>query len=1268
MAGTVFTVSFDIDGQTSLEEQMEAAIKNEETLYKRATATKKGQLTRERNKGDASDKKLIAQLEKEIKAREKKFATHMKEVRKSAQQELAAAQWQAAKKKALAGAKKTKFDPSKFGAVNPARMAALAGAKTTRFNIGSLGAVNPARMAALAGAKTTRFNIADLGAVSPTKIAADTLNARALLDQMLAGILSGGGGATSAGGALAKVQQASKLYSAGRGGGGGLGGIGGGIGGAGGAGGGGGGGSLGTIGTGLSKAGGGGGGGGIFDRLLTVKTRPGERVFGLHTTEEIRQALVKRLNILTPEQQARFAHVFGELLYLHSVATNDKELAKIEREMERRANDMFARSETKQKRLREGRRRVRSRDLAAKRTYSVDRIGTAKNQAGLFAHVENMIGAFGGPDSAMFREAIAANKRAILHGDSQSVTPTLNILKTLQDRERAYGIAGMRGRYRGGTSEDPWVFLTHGEAYKHGLQGIDALEKGGMIDQAMAQIRRDELAKAYADATGGRSINELRTQVNNIKADEARLAAMESRKAIDAATRKLDQEASSRYSTRFLGVEQGIFGMDKKNLEYMLNQMEVFSRNTPGGREFKSAIELMRMQNKDVPIDDVSRRHNLVTLMRQLASRMETKAKYTPQAYNALSDYITRANAPDGVNKLEALQQLAMNADLAQSRNENWHYQTKALQRHLMGLAPVGLGTYYDKEGYLQTGWKRQWGKGRGFGEAWTGVKSTIKEMWLSNPAEFAKTVTGSIMNAYRMAGSMLMPVAMYGSLATGAVLGGALKYGVGAANQRQSLKTMYDVSIPNSWKKGMTYEEFEAQNFAVARDMRTNAYALQENALRLATAVNTARYSTGANAGKPIITDFQDVMRMSRNMAILARISGVSDSDLAAFMLQIQQGIGKGKLDTMDIKPMENRSPMMANLWAQKFLGLSGAAEMFRMMDEGRGDRTKGITPEKFLPRMASAEVEKELMDMLRSTARSWDQIFAVVGSDLQQGMLNFTKKVQDAANGKFGSDVLGVSKFIAEEKLNDTGTLGDIITKIMPSIEDLPGALTKGLNTFGEFLGLVGEVTKGFAALVPAVTAIGAAMSIVVGIVQLIGGVAATLMTLPATAVRLARGEDPKTVFGQLADAFYKPGVTTMKAGVTLASKTTDIQDALMKLGELSEKVGHEFETARLGKSEIKRGSTEKPMNVEDSGLTGTTGEIAKDTKEIKKNGAKLTSIQLELLKQVSGRAVVNNVTRVAPNIVANVGTIKSGIEYEQFMADLNKTVRLAAMNMAY
>ena len=94
------------------------------------------------------------------------------------------------------------------------------------------------------------------------------------------------------------------------------------------------------------------------------------------------------------------------------------------------------------------------------------------------------------------------------------------------------------------------------------------------------------------------------------------------------------------------------------------------------------------------------------------------------------------------------------------------------------------------------------------------------------------------------------------------------------------------------------------------------------------------------------------------------------------------------------------------------------------------------------------------------------------------------------------------------------------------------------------------------------------------------------------------------------------------------------------------------------------IKAGEEQK-QKIEDSYLPEQAvfmNNVATGVGNIDKNTRKATQVQLAILKQVAGTRTINRVVHVSPNIVANVGTIRNGIEYEQLLKDLGTTVNHA------
>ena len=844
-------------------------------------------------------------------------------------------------------------------------------------------------------------------------------------------------------------------------------------------------------------------------------------------------------------------------------------------------------------------------------------------------------------------------------------------LNMASDYHKRQSVANSMLRYKTGPNQAQ--YMAHDEAYRYAM-GLLFPKKGAKDTLGFDAQTRNEVANRlgqfYVDVTTkGLNKSEFRTEVQNVIKQSVNntAKAAAARAKLERGRRAQLADAYMTYS--ILGRERAVNPMRQGSVANVIDDLaRVIGRN-PALHSYMAGLNRFNERNQ-VFTETEDNRSFRRAMMRDLA-------QFNNRVVGAMGerDWFMLAQEAMGNKNYTDAQRYAIlerHAAARAAREGRWATQTQLLKASalripkslLMAIWPRGTRTQttYDPatgeySATSRRGWRMPFGK-EARQELTRNISSigrTLAEMWSQNPTRILWALFGAVKY---LASVILRTSALgfkVGAGATALGVGAAAAYGMSAANRRAKLQNLYNISIPRSWRNGMSYDAFENQSFKDARLMRSNAYLQQENALRLATAVGSARYVTGANAGKPIVTSMDQVSRMNRVMSLMARITGTSDADLAGVMLQIQQGIGKGKLDTQDIKPMENRSPALANLWAKKILGLSGAAEMFRVMEEGRGDRTKGLTPEKFLPRMMSAEVERELIDLMRGSVRTWEEVLRVVGSDLQEGMKPFVVAAQAAGGGNLGSQILGVSQYIAEENLSDTGKLGDIVLKIMPSLEDLPTLLNMGAHTLAQILGLSGQLTKVFSGLIPVIVDFGTA------VLSVIGGLYAVVGSF-------------STVFKNIG----KDGPWKASSSLETAWKISDAVDTLQmlkqpvswqieNLGEGLLGASTEFGKVNFGMKHVENAEG-KDVNVEDQGLGTTAANIAKDTGEIKRNGAKLTAIQLELLKQVSGRMIVNRVTRVTPNIVANVGTIKSGVEYDQFMRDLRDNVRIATMNVAY
>lgn len=146
------------------------------------------------------------------------------------------------------------------------------------------------------------------------------------------------------------------------------------------------------------------------------------------------------------------------------------------------------------------------------------------------------------------------------------------------------------------------------------------------------------------------------------------------------------------------------------------------------------------------------------------------------------------------------------------------------------------------------------------------------------------------------------------------------------------------------------------------------------------------------------------------------------------------------------------------------------------------------------------------------------------------------------------------------------------------------------------------------------------------------------------------------------------------------TLATRSSiiDDMDAYISMREMRDRVDdridemHEslqdaaFSALSTGKiSNFIKAGEEQKEKIESSYLPEQAvfmNKVATGVGNIDKNTRKATQVQLAILKQVAGTRTINRVVHVSPNIVANVGTIRNGIEYEQLLKDLGTTVNHA------
>lgn len=1015
------------------------------------------------------------------------------------------------------------------------------------------------------------------------------------------------------------------------------------------------------------------------DMLTKVYSSQSIRSMNLQTADEMYAQIMHDLgnrdwsNKYAPEQLARWKDLadrhysdWQQAQSLYSAAQTPEEAIAAEMQM-RAAAQRLARDLEQTNKRKEGmkasvekKRRIRASNISrSNRLYKFDKSLVGPNA--FMANVRHALNA--SPDfTTTEKGALLTNllTEADLHkrGRISNLPQTRAIYKQIQDAANRSNRAGMAHQYHVADSR-VWTLLGNQDAYTNAMNALGHLQARAFgdpfrIDSEQYDQFKKALDEGLALAKQGGDYSMLKNRAQNIFNQYQNAGKYDKRLYHEKLLQDVEDARNKNAFVPLFGMDRKVDPMDQAAVARELNVLQRAAQLSGQQARMKDAIGALKNLNTSLnPLDEETHSMRRTMMGQILHVGRDIERGMTSQNYLDLA--FQTAGGPNDKGERVGMNMLRRQAMLREAQTSRW-----VQQKQMFSLATANLFRPHmfdwrmDEEGEMRrVRNKRTWRQAFARkGEDFRTWRSQLSGMIAQNPKEM---FINPLVTAFK-AGVVISAIA--GAMATGATIGltkAAVGFGKAQSVQRTQLRNMYNLAIPTSWRGGRSYAQFEAQAFKDARLMRTDAYTLQDNTLRLAMAVQGARYTGGENKGGLIVHSLEEVERMNRVMALMGRLSGISDPDLAAFMIQIQQAIGKGKADIMDIKPMENRSPYMASLFATKVLGLSGSSEMFKLMDEGRGDRTKGITAERILTGMMSEKTESELIDMLRQSARTWDEVFTVMGSDFKKAMLSFTEEFEQGAGGRIGSQLLGISKWIAENDLNDIGTLGDNLAELLPDVGELSGLLQKGTHWLGELLDVGGRLTAGLTNFIPLLVVLG---KVVIAATAAFAGI---LGIIPAL-VRYFKGDNPNER-GSLWSAF-----TTLMGGEgtsmfqSLDKLGTLSQEGLLKLGGFSEDIGTMLESFQFGREHIDDALGGTPE------IQGPVAKIAENTEELKKQGAKMQSVQLELLKQISGKAVINRVTRVTPNVVANVGTIKSGVEYDQFMRDLTRSVHLATANVAY
>lgn len=539
-------------------------------------------------------------------------------------------------------------------------------------------------------------------------------------------------------------------------------------------------------------------------------------------------------------------------------------------------------------------------------------------------------------------------------------------------------------------------------------------------------------------------------------------------------------------------------------------------------------------------------------------------------------------------------------------------------------------------------------------GEAANALASMIKY----NPGH----AIGALGSAAMSASKAIISLGMIAGGVAAFISGALLRQGIITADNRTTLRNKYNLATPTAWKNGMDYNAFEAKSFGTARTLRTDAYAYQKGILDMAMAVGGARYQTGANAGKSIVTSLDQVETMNKNLTMMARATGTDSQTLEAVLTQLYQGIGKGKLDTQDIKPLLNQSAAFGDMLAREVFGLAGGrSELFAAMDAGSGDRNEGLTAEKLITGLLNPSLSRKMQDVYRNTARTWEEVGTVIKSDMKQALAPFVSGFGAASGGSFGSGLLGFTQSLAEDSTVNGKTFGDAMWEAlgMGALQEknVPSLMTELANGFGKLIKIGGSLIQLAMFLGGAFGMVASAASgvvfVITAFVGLVGDAIAGLGKI------IANPLNPEE--WKLKPYFAESALNMVGASMTAAEGFYGLTQMGPEIGETMRKIGGVLEDLDASNASY----AENAMGSEINNLSATADVTAKDVGEIKKSTAKITGIQIAMLKQISGQAVINRVTRVVPNIVTNIGTIKSGMEYSELETRLKSTISSAIAN---
>ena len=600
---------------------------------------------------------------------------------------------------------------------------------------------------------------------------------------------------------------------------------------------------------------------------------------------------------------------------------------------------------------------------------------------------------------------------------------------------------------------------------------------------------------------------------------------------------------------------------------------------------------------------------------------------------------------------------------------------------------------------------------------------SDFGKMAKFNKVNLAMVIFDGVMKALRAWMTLARFGAMFTAVGIGATAMGARAL-MKTSDEYTNRQNLYNFALPENLRGERSFQQFEDMAYVRGRGLRQSTSTWSSGVMELANAVASATDASG----RQLISNMDQVIAMYENLSRMQKLAGTSEADFKGVMIQVLQGIGKGKLDMQDIKPILNRSGAFADLLARGVFGLKGRGDLYTQLDEGRGDRNKGLTAERLISGLLSTELTKNLDALFRKTARTWADVGEIMKSDIGRALLPLIGGASAAGNGGIGDLLTSITGAIADSTLGDD-IKNWIETKLMRVIDGqggLRGAIETCVNAVGALgLGLAAGAKVCISALNGFVTALTYVMQAIDAITP------GDLVPISMKDIQRQHGWTDEQALKVVDPRYYraipdtkrarKPGdVVTDRysdAGMHMAvvfnpnnkaytsesemqglfdnygffsGDRNDFLRAQMKTlqsdarsyvyNELRGRISNAqdivnqmstgavdlFDAIAKWKSGDKK-PNDAPLASDNVALSAAV-QTAANTAAIKHNTAKATEVQIALLKQVAGRAVVNRITNVRPNIVANVGSIKSGADLDEVMKRLEIATASAVAGYAY